>query len=52
MREPALLFFEYIVANELTHLVVRNHNERFVALLDVNMPNWKIIKEELNEFIV
>ncbi|MEG3048264.1 MAG: SprT family zinc-dependent metalloprotease [Mucinivorans sp.] len=43
---------EYIVAHELTHLVERNHNERFLALLDVNIPNWKIIKEELNEFIV
>jgi predicted metal-dependent hydrolase len=43
---------EYIVAHELVHLIERNHNERFIALLDINLPNWKIIKEQLNDFIV
>ena len=43
---------EYIVAHELAHLIERHHNERFTALLDVHLPNWKIIKEQLNDFIV
>jgi predicted metal-dependent hydrolase len=43
---------EYIVAHELVHLIERHHNERFTALLDVHLPNWKIIKEQLNDFIV
>lgn len=43
---------EYIVAHELAHLVERNHNDRFAALLDVNIPNWRAIKSELNEFVV
>jgi predicted metal-dependent hydrolase len=43
---------EYIVAHELAHLIERNHNERFTTLLDINLPNWRIIKEQLNDFIV
>jgi predicted metal-dependent hydrolase len=43
---------EYVVAHELAHLVERNHNERFIALLDVNLPNWRTVKEQLNDFIV
>lgn len=43
---------EYIVAHEVAHLVERTHNERFQALLDFNMPNWRLVKEQLNEFIV
>lgn len=43
---------EYIVAHELAHLIERTHNERFIALLDSNLPNWRIIKEQLNDFIV
>lgn len=43
---------EYIIAHELAHLVERNHNDRFAALLDINIPNWRAIKSELNEFVV
>jgi predicted metal-dependent hydrolase len=43
---------EYIVAHELAHLIERNHNERFATLLDIHLPNWRLIKEQLNDFIV
>ena len=43
---------EYVIAHELSHLIERNHNDKFIALLDYNMPNWRNIKNELNEFIV
>jgi len=43
---------EYIVTHELAHLIERHHNERFTALLDAHLPNWKILKEQLNEGIV
>ena len=43
---------EYIVAHELTHIKVRLHNEEFTAILNEIMPNWKLIRDELNEFIV
>lgn len=39
---------EYIVVHELTHLHERTHNERFVALMDGFMPDWRTRRDELN----
>ena len=39
---------EYIIVHELTHFFERNHSDRFVALLDVSMPNWRTLRDELN----
>ena len=43
---------EYIVVHEMTHLLVRNHNSKFVALMNKFMPNWKEVKEDLNRLPV
>lgn len=43
---------EYIVAHEMTHLQERLHNARFTAILDAHIPNWRSLKNELNEFVV
>ena len=43
---------EYIVAHELTHLLERLHSARFTSLIDMHLPNWRQIKDELNEFII
>lgn len=32
---------EYIVVHELVHLLERHHNERFTALMDGFMPQWR-----------
>jgi hypothetical protein len=40
---------EYIIVHEMVHLLERNHNERFNAYMDKFLPNWKIIRNELNE---
>ena len=40
---------EYIVVHELTHLVERTHNEHFVELMDLRMPDWRARRDELNE---
>lgn len=40
---------EYIVVHELTHLHERTHNERFVALMDEYLPDWRVRRDELNE---
>lgn len=40
---------EYIVVHELVHLIERNHGDRFVALMDKYLPNWKSCRVELNE---
>lgn len=39
---------EYILVHELVHLHERNHNDRFIRLMDQFMPNWRLIREELN----
>lgn len=43
---PHLL--EYVVVHELTHLLERQHNAHFKALLDGFMPQWRTYREELN----
>ena len=40
---------EYIVVHELTHLHERTHNERFVAMMDEFLPDWRARRDELNE---
>lgn len=39
---------DYIVAHELAHLLERQHNQRFIALLDQHIPTWKGYRELLN----
>jgi predicted metal-dependent hydrolase len=39
---------EYLVVHELTHLLERHHNDRFVLLMDRHLPNWREHRQELN----
>ena len=43
---------EYIVVHEMVHLFERNHNDRFVSLMDEFMPKWRFFKDELNRLPV
>ncbi|MDF3822440.1 SprT family zinc-dependent metalloprotease [Leptospira sp. 96542] len=43
---------EYIVVHELVHLLEPTHNERFVALLDLHLPNWQHWRKRLNSLPV
>ena len=43
---------EYIVVHEMTHLLERTHNERFIALMRRFMPKWKNYREMLNSLPV
>lgn len=38
----------FIITHELAHLVEKNHNERFHALVERHYPNWREAKEILN----
>ncbi len=40
---------EYVILHELIHLVERNHDEKFVALMDRYMPIWREVRTTLNE---
>jgi predicted metal-dependent hydrolase len=39
---------EYIIVHELTHLLDRHHDDRFIALMDQHLPNWRQRRQELN----
>jgi predicted metal-dependent hydrolase len=43
---------EYILVHEMVHLLEPTHNERFVALLDQHLPNWKPLRRMLNRLPV
>lgn len=38
---------EYIVVHEMVHFLERNHNDRFMGLMDQFMPMWRQHREEL-----
>lgn len=40
---------EYIVVHELVHLIERTHNERFIELMDLHLPDWCARRDELND---
>lgn len=39
---------EYIIVHELAHLHERNHNDRFIGIMDRCMPKWRSIRDLLN----
>lgn len=39
---------EYIVAHEMAHFFERSHSDRFVALMDQLLPQWRLLRDELN----
>ncbi len=39
---------EYIVVHELMHLLEPTHNARFMALMDLHIPQWKHHRDALN----
>lgn len=40
---------EYIVVHELVHLLERHHNDRFAALMDHYLPDWRLRRDLLNK---
>ncbi|NLM09702.1 MAG: M48 family metallopeptidase [Clostridiaceae bacterium] len=38
---------EYIVVHEMTHLIEKYHNKRFYSYMNMFMPDWKEIRQEL-----
>ncbi|MCY3746819.1 MAG: SprT family zinc-dependent metalloprotease [Acidobacteria bacterium] len=44
-KPPSCL--EYVLVHELAHLIERRHNDRFRAVLDLHLPQWRLRKAEL-----
>jgi predicted metal-dependent hydrolase len=40
---------EFIFVHEMVHLLERDHNDRFVALMDCFLRQWRFLREELNQ---
>jgi predicted metal-dependent hydrolase len=39
---------EYIIVHEMVHLLERHHNDRFTGLMNQLLPNWRLLRDELN----
>ena len=39
---------EYIVVHELVHLLERHHTDRFIALMDEYLPQWRQLRKLLD----
>ena len=48
VTKPAHLL-EYVLVHELVHLIVPNHGDRFVALMNEHYPTWRTARAELSE---
>lgn len=48
LAKKAAHCLEYILVHEMVHLLERHHNERFCALMDQFLPQWRLYREELN----
>jgi predicted metal-dependent hydrolase len=46
-RSPQCL--DYVILHEMLHFLVPDHSERFLALSDHHMPQWRTIRQILNE---
>ena len=48
LAKKPLQCLEYVIVHELAHFFERNHSDRFVALMDQMMPQWRVVRDELN----
>ncbi len=43
---------DFIIVHEMTHLLEKNHNDRFKTHMDTFLPRWRQFKEELNQTVL
>jgi hypothetical protein len=48
IKKPASCL-EYIVVHEMVHLLERRHDDRFTAHMDRFLPQWRLLRDELNQ---
>jgi|SRR5665648_20770 len=46
-KHPSCL--EYILVHEMAHLRERTHGERFTVLMGEYLPNWRALRDQLNQ---
>jgi len=52
LAKKPLECLEYILLHEMAHLLEPTHGARFVALMDQHMPQWRFVRQTLNELPV
>lgn len=52
LAKKSVRCLEFIIVHELVHLLERNHNKRFYALMDCFMPEWRSCETELEGVVV
>lgn len=50
-RKPAGCL-EYILVHEMAHLIEPTHNARFVAVIEMFLPQWQYLRKQLNHLPV
>lgn len=48
LAKKTLPCLDYIILHELIHLIEPHHNKKFIALMDLYMPTWQEIRDDLN----
>ena len=52
LAKKPLECLEYILVQEMVHLLEPTHNARFVSLMDSFVPKWQFYREALNRLPV
>jgi len=52
LAKKPLPCLEYIIVHELLHFKERQHSDRFKALLDTQIPDWRSRRDLLNRMPV
>ncbi|MCP1249913.1 M48 family metallopeptidase [Gluconobacter oxydans] len=48
LAKKPLVCIDYLVCHEVAHFIEGSHGDRFIALMDLHMPRWRVIRAELN----
>ena len=48
LAEKPVSYLEYVVIHEMVHLLERGHGKPFIAHMDRVLPEWRIIRDDLN----
>jgi predicted metal-dependent hydrolase len=43
---------EYVLVHELAHLLEPSHDHRFTAVMDQFLPQWRLVKTQLNQILL
>jgi predicted metal-dependent hydrolase len=49
LAKKPLHCIEYVLVHEMVHLLERKHSNRFKALMDEFLPQWRLYRDELNQ---